>query len=375
MLAHFCSDSVQILPLLIPTPDGASISARLYQPAATTRPPLPQLLPLYVHLHSGGLHAAGHLHAGPDAQLDAEAPLCAHLCAAARKSPVLRPAGVAVLHVCCRHTPEYTYPTQVGDAHAALAFLFAVANAYGIDTTRVVVGATGSRAHGQRPRSAARPDGTAATAPPRPKGLLLSSALNTPGVRFGLAHLAHAAQPPHPAYPTFQPYTLAQCADAVQLGFDLLRQFHRMHQERHTDADARSGIDSAASQNRAVNALLDLPGTPRGAFDEPRLWPLAVLHAAAQHPDDDALRLEQRLRQAGMSVRLHVHRGCAQSCTAPGTLLPQQWGESLLDELAWLLDEEPTHAQPHMLTQKAVVKPPDPGLPTPDVPDWLDGPD
>ncbi|KAH7029590.1 Alpha/Beta hydrolase protein [Microdochium trichocladiopsis] len=103
--------------------DGVSLEARTYRPLehnghqqSTTT------LPVYVHLHGGGF-AFGTL-ASEDA-------ICARIAVA---------AGVLVLNVNYRHTPEAVYPVAWHDAEDALDWLHRNMGSLGGDPARVVVG-------------------------------------------------------------------------------------------------------------------------------------------------------------------------------------------------------------------------------------------
>ncbi|KAK5202998.1 hypothetical protein LTR41_011272 [Exophiala xenobiotica] len=92
----------------IPTRDGQQLEARTYRSSSSTatesedeRP----LFPIYMHFHGGGFLFG---------TLQSEDAICARIALA---------AGVVVLNVNYRHTPEHTYPTAWNDAEDALVWL------------------------------------------------------------------------------------------------------------------------------------------------------------------------------------------------------------------------------------------------------------
>lgn len=105
----------------IPTRDGQTIEARSYRPSTATTATA-ALLPVYLHFHGGGF-VYGSI-AGEDAT-------CARIAVH---------AGVVVLHVNYRHTPDHVYPAAFDDAEDGLAWLHAHADDLGVDPHKVVVG-------------------------------------------------------------------------------------------------------------------------------------------------------------------------------------------------------------------------------------------
>ncbi|KAI1334651.1 Alpha/Beta hydrolase protein [Xylariaceae sp. FL0016] len=105
----------------IPARDGSLIEARSYRPVSAR---LDAILPVYVHLHGGGFFFG---------TLSSEDGMCARIAIN---------AGVVVLNVNYRHTPEFTYPTAWHDTHDAFAWLHAHISEPGIrgDPDRVVMG-------------------------------------------------------------------------------------------------------------------------------------------------------------------------------------------------------------------------------------------
>ena len=105
--------------LRVPTRDGATIRARLYQPV---EPSWAEPAPALVYYHGGGFTV------GSVATHDA---LCRMFA---------RDGKCTVLSVDYRLAPEYKFPTAVEDAFDALTWLHAHAAEYGIDAERLAVG-------------------------------------------------------------------------------------------------------------------------------------------------------------------------------------------------------------------------------------------
>ena len=119
---------VSVTDSLIPTRDGATIPVRIYR-FKHEHSHNSQFLPAaFLYFHGGGMLL------GTPATEDL---LCS------RWSSLLGP-DFAIISVCYRHTPEYTYPTQQNDAWDALQWVFETAGELGVDTGRVVVGGVSS---------------------------------------------------------------------------------------------------------------------------------------------------------------------------------------------------------------------------------------
>jgi acetyl esterase len=105
--------------LAVPTRDGATIRARLYQPV---EPSWAQPAPALVYYHGGGFTVGS---------VDTHDALCRMFA---------RDAQCAVLSVDYRLAPEHKFPMAVDDAFDALSWLHANAALYGVDDTRIAVG-------------------------------------------------------------------------------------------------------------------------------------------------------------------------------------------------------------------------------------------
>lgn len=113
-------DKVTHRDYAIPTRDSQNIIGRLYLPRTLLSNPT--RLPVFLYFHGGG-HLNGNV--------DAEDGMCYSLVANTH---------IAVLHANCRHTPEFTHPTQANDAVDAFEWLLCGGESLGLDTSSIVVG-------------------------------------------------------------------------------------------------------------------------------------------------------------------------------------------------------------------------------------------
>jgi len=105
--------------LRVPTRDGATIRARLYQAA---EPSWAEPAPALIYYHGGGFTVGS---------VDTHDALCRMFA---------RDGKCAVLSVDYRLAPEHKFPTAVNDAFDALVWLHAHAAEFGIDAGRLAVG-------------------------------------------------------------------------------------------------------------------------------------------------------------------------------------------------------------------------------------------
>lgn len=113
-------DQVQWNDHQIPTRDGQTIPARVYRannPVNNT-----SSLPVYLFFHGGGFLFG---------TLSSEEANCARL---ASELPII------VIHVCYRHTPRFSHPTQANDAWDAFEWACAHLEEIGGDPDRLIVG-------------------------------------------------------------------------------------------------------------------------------------------------------------------------------------------------------------------------------------------
>jgi acetyl esterase len=105
--------------LSVPTRDGATIRARLYQPV---EPSWAEPAPALMYFHGGGFMVGS---------VNTHDALCRMFA---------RDAHCVVLSVDYRLAPEHKFPTAANDAFDALTWLHANAALYGVDPARIAVG-------------------------------------------------------------------------------------------------------------------------------------------------------------------------------------------------------------------------------------------
>ncbi|KPM42366.1 hypothetical protein AK830_g4211 [Neonectria ditissima] len=103
----------------VPTRDGSFVEARRYRPITVSAS---QALPVYIHLHGGG-----YLYG----TLSSEDAICSRIACG---------AGVVVLNINYRHTPEHVYPTAWNDVEDAFEWAHAHMKDLGGNGQEVVVG-------------------------------------------------------------------------------------------------------------------------------------------------------------------------------------------------------------------------------------------
>lgn len=97
----------------------------MYHPKQELLPlpsPVPVPVPAYLYFHGGG-HLLG--------TIETEDAACSRLAAC---------AGIVVINVGYRHTPEFQHPTQVNDAWDSFEWLARNASHLGVDSSRIIVG-------------------------------------------------------------------------------------------------------------------------------------------------------------------------------------------------------------------------------------------
>lgn len=110
----------------IPARDGVAIEARTYRPLSEDKD---AALPLYIHYHGGGYFLG---------TLASEDAICGRIALG---------AGVTVLNVNYRHTPEARYPVPFDDAEDAFLWAHGKIGELGCDAERVVIGGISAGAH------------------------------------------------------------------------------------------------------------------------------------------------------------------------------------------------------------------------------------
>ena len=113
------AQAVSIREHSIPARDGYSLEARSYRPSSL---PHQTILPVYIHFHGGGFLFG---------TLSSEDAICSRIASS---------AGVVVVNVNYRHTPEYTYPTAWNDAEDTLSWVYGHHDLIGGNIAKIVVG-------------------------------------------------------------------------------------------------------------------------------------------------------------------------------------------------------------------------------------------
>jgi len=226
--------------------------ARLYAPA-------PERLPVLLYLHGGGFTIG---------DLETHDSLCRQL--------ALR-AGCAVLALDYRLAPEHRFPAAVDDCQAALRWLFANADALGLDGERVAVG--GDSAGGTLAAVCALQA--------RDEGLPLAlQLLVTPGT------CARADTESH-----------ARFAKGYLLDAEAIAWFFEHY------------IDDADKD--------DWRFAPLHADDHEGLAPACVILAEADPLVDEGLAYADRLRASGVAVQLELVKGVTHDFIKMGRMLPE----------------------------------------------------
>jgi acetyl esterase/lipase len=121
------SSSVKITDHSIPSRDGKTqIEARSYRPAEKSAE---EKLPIFLFFHGGGFLLG---------TLGTEDATCSRIVKDLNSGG--SGEGVVVVHVNYRHTPEFTWPTQWEDSEDGLEWVYANADVFGGDKSRIVVG-------------------------------------------------------------------------------------------------------------------------------------------------------------------------------------------------------------------------------------------
>lgn len=113
------SNLVRMQNHTVPTRDASAIEARSYRPVSARDQ---DRLPVFLYLHGGGFFSGS---------LDTEDATCSWICSR---------AGVVVLHVNYRHTPEHVYPTAWDDAEDGFAWMHQHMDLLGGNPDQVIVG-------------------------------------------------------------------------------------------------------------------------------------------------------------------------------------------------------------------------------------------
>jgi acetyl esterase/lipase len=282
---------VSITTYDIPTRDGNSISMRSYRPVSQ---PIDKALPTYLHFHGGGMLIG---------TLDGEDYTCAALLSRLGEN-------YTVLHVCYRHTPEWTFPTQTNDAWDAFEWIHAHAAELGVDGSRLAVG--GASAGGCLTSSVVFRDISLAKAesrPPRVAGQILA-------IPWLIAREAY----PFSMFVDAQKSSFHQCAQAPILP----KPRYDMFSDLMKVADPHDPII-----NVGLASEDDLKGTPRTAYivcGWDMLRDEAFIHAA-------------KLERLGVPTKKHIFPGLPHFFRKHRDMpSSKRWDELMAASVLWCLE-------------------------------------
>ena len=246
--------------LALPTRDGATVRARLYQPV---EPSWAEPAPALVYFHGGGFTV------GSIDTHDALARMFA------------RDAQCVVLSVDYRLAPEHKFPTAVNDAFDALTWLSENAAAYGVDATRIAIGGDSA-------------GGTLAT--------VCAVLARDAGIALALQMLIYPGTTGHQ-----QTDSHARLGDGFLLSGDTIQWFFEQY------------IRDAADRDDWRFAPLDgMRGAP--SFD--RLAPAWIATAEYDPLSDEGAAYARKLRDAGNSVTLECYAGMIHEFFKMGGYVP-----------------------------------------------------
>ncbi|KAH8169104.1 alpha/beta hydrolase fold domain-containing protein [Sarocladium implicatum] len=279
----------------IPCRDGARIEGRSYRPLALDAE---APLPVYIHLHGGGFLIG---------TLSADDAICARIAIG---------AGVVVLNVNYRHTPEHTYPTAWNDVEDAFEWLHDHMDAVGGDPQQVVIG--GISAGGTLSASLALMQnlGKAATSRPKIAGqvLMIPCLVN-----------AYCYEPQR-----------KKIKDASVSSYEQNRHAPILPMSR-----AMMFIDLLKVENKDPTNLHLNPGN--ASESEVRGLPPTVFGIAGRDVlRDEALLYAKMLAEAGVPTEINVFKGMPHAFRRFGKLLPracERWDRVMVDGIKWALSK------------------------------------
>ncbi|KAF1991027.1 hypothetical protein K402DRAFT_389232 [Aulographum hederae CBS 113979] len=275
------------------TRDKQNIIARLYKP---THLSTVHSLPIYLFFHGGG-HLFGNL--------DIEDAACARLCSG---------AGILVIHVNYRHTPEFKHPTPFNDAWDSFEWLARTIKAFGGDPNRVIVGGVSAGA------------GLAAYVVHRHHNLLKNGAgdSSTPALKVcgQLLCIPFLVHPDNNPYASTDGSSYQQNVDAALLPMPLVRKF--------TDLlDVKDVTDPVANVGLVDDG--EVVGMPKAGF----------LVAGQDLLRDEGLYYAEKLKKNGTPTKVHVFPGLPHGFRRFGDLPSSKtWDRLLVDCCHWFLTDD-----------------------------------
>ncbi|CAK7236346.1 hypothetical protein SBRCBS47491_009606 [Sporothrix bragantina] len=263
--------------------EKATISVRVYRPEGATDNS--QLLPVYLFFHGGGYFLGN---------LDTEDANCRHLALQ---------AGLAVVNVGYRHTPEHPFPAAADDAWAAYQWVASPEEAakLGLDAKRIVTGgisAGATLAISVALRAKEQGDNNVV-------GLVLTVPATVHPDHFPAKRIQGGAEKS----------SLVQNADAPFINAARLRGFINLYKP-------------TPATHPSVSPLLVASKDFQG------LGPVAV-HVAGRDPlRDEGLLFEENLRAAGVVTTLYTYPGLPHAFMSHPTLASTAvWRQRMWDDV------------------------------------------
>ncbi|KAI1382941.1 alpha/beta-hydrolase [Hypoxylon trugodes] len=271
---------------VVPTRDGQSIILRSYRPVLLGT----QTLPGYVYFHGGGFVFGG---------LDTELFNCSWMAHA---------LSITVVHVCYRHTPQFTGLTAWHDAVDGFEWVTAHTNTLSIDPSQLVIGGLSAgaslTAHVVQ-NELKRVRETGATC--RIRGQVL-----------GMPTLVQYEAFPYHLFADREKTSVVQCADAAIISMKRVKGFSHLLGRDIDPADP--------TWSPALADEKDLRGMP----------PTAILVTGWDPLRDEGLWYAQKLKNAGVRTRVHIFPGLPHAFNAFMQLPShKRWGDVLLECIRW----------------------------------------
>lgn len=265
----------------IPTRDGSTIPARIYRPSQCQDA---EELPMYVFFHGGGFMFG---------TIDSEDYNCAR---------VVSLVPVILIHICYRHTPAFSHPTQANDAQDGFEWAVSHAAELGGDANRIIIG--GISAGGSLAASIVLRENQNSPGKGRISGQLLAIPwLQHPEVSMQDGNSSYAQNKHAPILPLAQILRFSN-----NLGVANIRD-ETLFAANARDAD-----------------FIAMPKT-------------LVLVAGMDVLRDEALHYEQRLREQGVHTKLHVFSGLPHGFYRHAELSSaEEWFRRMAAGIRWMID-------------------------------------
>ena len=283
----------------IPTSDGSSINLRRYLPVSagdSAQAPAPA----YLYLHGGGLLIGS---------IDGESYSCYRW---AHRSAGFANQYVVILHVCYRHTPEFTYPRQHDDAWDAFQWIQANAATLGVDPTRIIIGGASAGAHLTssvvfRELELARQEGGR-------KPRIAGQHLVVPWLIQRDLYPLHLFSSPEKS-------SLVQCVNSPTLP--------KIRYDVFTDL-CKIGDVADRHANAGLATEEELKGTPK----------TVIIVAGRDLLRDEAFIYAAKLEKLGIPIKKHIFSGLPHAFRRHADLpSSKRWDDLTPESIRWLLDD------------------------------------